>query len=133
MAQMQGSSSSSGGRLDGSLQRDALTNAAFALGVGWGDGAVTKVLTSGSTDQRGTLTITSVGSNQAQATATVTFTFADGAYASAPFVMMTSSNDNSIDTGRFALTSVSTTQVVWTFSLLPVASKIYKLHYAIIA
>lgn len=133
MPQLQGSNSADGGRLDGSLQQTTLTSSAFALGVGWGDGTLVKTLTAGSTDQRGQLTITSVGSNQAQATATVTLTFADGAYSSTPFVYATSTNDNSIDTGRFKVTSVSTTAVTFTFSVLPVATKIYILNYLVIA
>lgn len=133
MAQLQGNiSAHGGGRLDGSLQKTALTSSAFALGVGWGDGAVTKSLATGSTDQRGQLTITSVGANQAQATATVVLTFADGAYASAPFVICTSTNNNSIDTGRFTWSS-TTTAVTFTFSLLPVDTKAYVLNYLIVA
>lgn len=132
MPQQQGSSSSSGGRLDGSLQQTVLTAASFALGVGWGDGTLVKTLAAGSTDQRGTLTITSVGSNQAQATATVVLTFADGAYASAPFAYALTTNDNSIDTGRFKATA-TTTAATFTHSLLPVATKIYILNYFILA
>lgn len=131
MAQAQGIQSTAGGRLDGSIGTAAVAGD-FALGAGWGGS--TKAVTSGSNAQRGTLTITGVtGGGLAQATATVVFTFPDGAYASAPFVFTSSSNDNSIDTGRFAVTSVTTTAVTWTFSVAPVNAKIYKLHYEVVA
>lgn len=132
MAQIQGNSSSAGGRLDGSLQKTALTASAFALGAGWGGS--TAVLTAGSTDQRGELVITcATGGGLAQATATVTFTFADGAFAAAPWPLAITDNDNSIDTGRWILGTVATTSVVWTYSVLPVNAKIYTLQYLIVA
>lgn len=131
MPQIQGGSSSTGGRIDGSLQRTTLTAASFALGAGWGTtGSAT--LTTGSTDQRGQLVITASGASFAQATATVVLTFADGAFAAAPFVMVSTTNDNSIDTGKFTWSS-TTTAVTFTFSLLPVDTKIYKLNYLVIA
>lgn len=132
MAQLQGGSSSTGGRLDGSLQKTAPTAASFALGAGWGTtGSAT--MTAGSTDQRGELVITASGASFAQATATVTFTFADGAFAAAPWPFAWSTNDNSIDTGRFKVTTVTTTSVVFTFSLLPVDTKVYILRYLVVA
>ncbi|HUR48205.1 MAG TPA: hypothetical protein VMY88_01560 [Acidimicrobiales bacterium] len=131
MGQLQGGSSSTGGRLDGSLQKTAPTAASFALGAGWGTTGSATMLT-GSTDQRGQITITASGASFAQATATVVFTFADGAFASAPFVIVTTTNDNSIDTGKFTWTS-TTTAVTFTFSLLPVDTKIYKMTYVCIA
>jgi hypothetical protein len=131
MAQLQGSSSADGGRLDGSLQKTALTAAAFALGVGWGTTA-SAVLATGSTDQRGRLTVTSAGTGQAQATATVVHTYADGAYASAPFPIVTVTSDSAIDEGHVVATS-TTTAATWTFSVRPVATKIYKFTYANIA
>lgn len=133
MPQQQGGSASTGGRIDGSLQKNALTTSAFALGVGWGDGTLVKSLATGSTDQVGQLTITSVGANQAQATATVVFTFADGAYNAAPFVLVNCTHDNALDTGRFKVTTVTTTAVTFTFSLLPVDTKIYILTYLVVA
>ena len=132
MAQQQGSSSTSGGRLDGSLQHTALTIASFAFGAGWGDGTLVKTLTTGSTDQRGQFTVQSVGSNQAQATATVVLTFADGAYASAPFGFVTTSNDNSLDTGHVTV-SCTTTAMTITFLVTPVNTKIYTFNYLVVA
>lgn len=132
MAQAQGVSTTASGRIDGSLGTVHTTTAAFVLGAGWG--ASTMAITSGSTDQRGELTITcATGGGLAQATATVTMTFLDGAYAAAPWPLTNSDNDNSIDTGRFAVTSRSTTAVVWTFSVLPVNTKIYKLRWMLSA
>jgi hypothetical protein len=132
MAQIQGNSSAAGGRIDGTLQRTALAATDFALGVGWGDGAVTKTLLTGSTDQRGQLTVTSVGSNQAQATATVVLTFADGAWAAAPFCIPHVTSNSAIDEGHLTWTS-TTTALTLTFSVLPVATKIYKISYLCIA
>lgn len=132
MAQQQGASSSAGGRLDGSCVRNVLTSANFALGVGWGDGSVALAITTGSNDQRGKFTVTSAGSNQAQATATVVITFADGAWAAAPFAIVTTTNTNSIDTGHVTWSS-TTTALTLTFSLLPVDTKVYTFTYACIA
>lgn len=131
MAQQQGSSTTDGGRLDGSLQKNAAAAGDFVLGAGWG-GTATAVLTAGSTDQRGTLTITASATTPAQATATVTHTFADGAYDSAPFPMVTVTSDSDIDEGHVVVTT-STTGGVWTYSVLPVATKIYIFHYQYIA
>ena len=132
MGQPQGNSTTAAGRLDGSIGTVHTTTGAFALGAGWGGS--TMAITAGSTDQRGELTITGVtGGGLAQATATVTFTFADGAYAAAPWPFTDTDNDNSIDTGRFAVTTRSTTAIVWTFSVLPVNTKIYKLRWLLVA
>lgn len=131
MAQLQGPSSSDGGRLDGSLQQYAVATANFAIGVGWGSTG-SLALTTGSTDQRGQVVITAGGAGLAQATATVVFTFADGAYASAPFCLATTTNDNSIDTGHVTWSS-TTTALTLTFSLLPVNTKIYKINYMLVA
>jgi hypothetical protein len=131
MAQLQGNSSSAGGRIDGSLQLTAPTAASFALGVGWGSTASVAVA-SGSTDQRGQITITAGGTGFAQATATVTFTFADGAFKSPPFCFLPTTNDNSIDTGKCTWTS-TTTGAVFTFSVLPVDTKHYVINYLCVA
>lgn len=130
MAQLQGNSSSNGGRLDGSLQRTASAVGDFVLGAGWGTTPVV-ALTAGSTDQRGTLTITA-DATPAQATATVVHTFADGAYESAPFPQMTVTNDASIDTGHVVVTT-TTTAATWTYSVLPVDTNIYIFHYQYVA
>lgn len=119
------------GRLDGS-SGTALASGDVAIGAGWGNTA-TKAVTSGSNDQCGQIVVTSGGTGQAQATATVVITFADGAYASTPrCVLVTTTNDNSIDTGH-ATYAVTTTTLTMTFSLLPVDTKIYKFNYAVIA
>lgn len=135
MPQIQGSSSSEGGRLDGSLQKHTLTAANFALGAGWGDGEeVTITVAEGSTDQRGSVTIVSDGSNQAQATATVTLTFADGAYAAAPFALVQlSDNDNAVTTAQPTGITVTTTALSWTAAVTPVDTKEYTFTWAVIA
>lgn len=130
MPQKQGNSSSSGGRIDGSLGAAAVA-ANFVLGAGWGATA-TIAVTAGSTDQRGTITITA-SATPAQATATVTHSFADGAFASAPFPRISTTNDNALDTGSFAITSRTTTGSVWTHAVLPVAAKIYIADYCYVA
>lgn len=130
MAQIQGSASSAGGRLDGSAQQTALVAGDFTLGAGWGTTPIV-ALTAGSTDQRGTLQIT-CDATAAQATATVILTFADGAYVAAPFVQVTSTNNQAIDTGHVIVTS-TTTATTWTFQVLPVDTKVYIFHYRCIA
>lgn len=130
MAQLQGPEWTEGGRLDGSVQRTTLAATDFALGAGWGSTA-TKSLTTGSTDQRGRLTITSAGSGQSQATATVVLTFADGAFTSAPFCIATVTSTSSIDEGHVTWSS-TTTALTLTFSILPVATKIYTITYALL-
>ena len=131
--QKQGTRITDAGRLDGSVGR-AVTAANFALGVGWGDGANVITVTAGSTDQRGTVTIQSIGANQAQATATVALTFIDGAYASAPFALVNlSNNDNAVTTAQPQSVACSTTVLSWTQSVLPVATKVYKFSWAVIA
>lgn len=131
MGQPQGPSTTAAGRLGGTIGT-AVTTANFVLGAGWGGS--TTVVTAGSNDQRGELVITGVtGGGLAQATATVTFTFADGAYAAAPWAFAVTDNDNSIDTGRWIKGTASTTAQVWTYSVLPVNGKIYKLQYFVIA
>ena len=131
MAQPQGNTSTSGGRLDGSIGTAAVAGD-FALGAGWG--ASTVAVTSGSNAQRGEITITcATGGGLAQATATCTFTFPDGAYASAPWIIPHSTNTNGVDTGKWAVTTRSTTSVVLTFSVLPVNAAVYKLQYLIVA
>lgn len=133
MAQPQGNKTSDGGRIDGS-NGSAVASTDFALGVGWGDGTLVKTVTSGSTDQRGTITITSVGSNQAQATATVTLTFADGAFASAPFaIVQLVDNTNAVTTAQPQDVTATTTALSWTQAVLPVDTKTYTFTWIVVA
>jgi hypothetical protein len=133
MAQKQGNSSTAAGRLDGSIGTP-VTAAMITLGVGWGDGAVTKTVAAGSTDQRGSVTITSVGANQAQATATVSLAFADGAFAATPFAhVMLTSNDNAVTTSQPQSQAVTTTTLSWTAAVLPVATKQYTFTWFVVA
>ena len=126
MGQIQGGSSSRGGRLDGSLQKKTAAVGDFVLGAGWGTTPIV-ALTSGSTDQRGTLQITA-DATPAQATATIAHTFADGAYENAPFSQVLVTSDSAIDEGH-VVTTTTTTVGSWTFSVLPVDTKIYIFHY----
>jgi len=131
MAQPQGPITSMSGRL-GAENSSALAAGSVAIGAGWGTTA-TKAITAGSNDVAGQIVVTSSGASQAQATATITITFTDGAYAATPrTVLITTSNDNSIDTGHATYT-VTTTQLVITFSVLPADTKIYKFNYLVIA
>lgn len=127
MPQPQGASSTAGGRVDGSIGTAAVA-ADFVLGAGWGSS--TFAVTAGSNAQRGEITITAVtGGGLAQATATCIFTFPDGAFASAPWLIPFTTNTNSIDTGRWAVTTTTTTAVTFTFSVLPVNAAVYKLRW----
>lgn len=128
MPQQQGHSSSNGGRLDGRLQKTTVVTGDFALGAGWGTTASLAFVGTAPTDQRGKFTVTSTGTGQSQATATVVFTFKDGAWESAPTCIVTTTNDNSIDTGHVTWTS-TTTALTLTFSLLPVDTKVYTFTY----
>lgn len=133
MGQPQGAASTAAGRLSGSIGTAAVAGD-FTLGAGWGGGAV-PVVTTGSNAQRGTVSVTATTTTPAQATATIAFVFPDGAYASAPFVKLKSSTNSTgeEDTGRFALTAVSTTGFTVTYSILPVDTFVYVLHYLVIA
>lgn len=133
MPQKQGSKISDGGRLDGS-NASAVVAADFALGVGWGDGTPTVEVVAGSTDQRGTIIVTSDGASQAQATATVTLTFTDGAYASAPFaIVQLVDNDNAVTTAQPQDVTATTTALSWTAAVTPVDTKIYTFTYLVVA
>ena len=134
MAQIQGSSSATGGRIDGSLQMTAPAAADFALGAGWGTTA-TVAVRAGSTDQRGVITITSSGTGQAQATATVTFTFKDGTFAAIPpgFAAVLINSSNAITETGATATACTATALSWTHSVLPVATKTYSYAYFVIA
>jgi hypothetical protein len=122
------------GRVKGQLTAEGQTDLAagdVAIGAGWGTTA-TKAITAGSNDFAGQIVVTSAGASQAQATATVVITFKTP-YATAPrVVLVTTTNDNSIDTGH-ATWSATTTALTLTFSVLPVATKVYTLNYACIA
>jgi hypothetical protein len=133
MPQKQGSSTSNGGRLDGSCG-SAVTAANFAIGAGWG-GTATFEIAAGSTDQVGTITITASATTPAQATATVTLTFADGAYAAAPipFVVLAAPPADALTFGGPINQACTTTALSWVSSVVPVATKIYKYNYCVIA
>lgn len=130
MAQKQGSSSTAGGRLDGSIGT-LLVAGDVAIGAGWGTTA-TKAILATSNDQRGRITVTASGASFAQATATVVVTFADGAYTAAPIPICTVTSNSAIDEGHIVATC-TTTALTMTFSVLPVDTKIYVIHYALIA
>lgn len=133
MAQKQGNSSTSGGRLDCSIGTAAVA-ADFALGAGWGDGTLVKTVTALSNAQGGTIAITSVGSNQAQATATVTFTFPDGAYAARPRVCLVQLTDNTsaVTVAQPTAISWTTTTLSWTQAVIPVDTKVYTFTWCVI-
>lgn len=109
----------------------ALSASNVAIGAGWGTTG-SAAITSGSNDVAGQIVVTASGASFAQATATVVITFTT-AYASTPrVVLVTTTNDNSIDTGH-ATWSATTTALTLTFSVLPVDTKIYKLNYLVVA
>ena len=134
MTQKQGNQNSDGGRLDGTLGT-AVVAGDFAIGAGWG-GTATKSVRSGSTDQRGVITITASATTPAQATATVALTFADGAYASTPpyfNVTLLSSSNAAAEPSELEACACTTTALTWTFGTLPVATKTYVFSYVVIA
>lgn len=111
----------------------ALVAGNVALGVGWG-GSGSFTLGTGSNDVAGKIVVTadSTGGAVAQATATIVITFATP-YAVAPrAVLVTTSNDNSIDTGHTTW-SATTTALTITFLVLPVTTKIYTFTYLCVA
>jgi len=137
MAQPQGSSSSSAGRLDGSLGNNSLSAAdtALVLGAGWGTTA-TFAIAAGSNDQRGTVTITSSGTGQAQATANVMLTFKDGTYAgaNAPTVLVTlQKSSNAVTEAQPTEVTSTLTTLSWRHSVLPVAAATYRYSYIVVA
>ena len=134
MAQPQGNSSTTGGRIDGSVGTAlSAADTAFALGAGWGTTA-TFAVAAGSTDQRGIITITSSGTGQAQATANVTLTFKDGAYAATPVAIVTlQSSSNAVTESQPTQVTQTTTTASWRHSVLPVAAATYRFAYVVIA
>lgn len=130
MTQAQGSSSTKGGRIDGSIGTAAVAGD-FVLGAGWGTTPILAIL-AGSNDQRGQLTITA-DATPAQATATITHTFSDGAFAAAPLSIAVSTNDEVVDTGHVLLSTSTTTTATHTYQILPVDTSIYIVRYVNIA
>lgn len=130
MPQPIGMNSTAVGRI-GATNGSDLATGNVAIGAGWGT-TRSFAITAGSNDQAGQIVVTASGASFSQATATITITFADGAYPSTPrCVLITTTNDNSIDTGH-ATYSVTTTALTITFSVLPVDTKIYKFNYLVI-
>lgn len=133
MAQLQGDRTSAGGRLDGS-NANPVTAANIALGAGWGNTPATVTVASGSTDQRGSCTVTSKGTGQSQATATVTLTFVDGAYEKTPFaIVMQTANTHAIAEAQPQSQTVSTTALEWTASVTPVDTDTYTFTWLVVA
>lgn len=133
MAQPQGNSSTSTGRIGAEVGTVAVSGA-FALGAGWGTTASVAVAT-GSNDQAGIITVTSSGTGQAQATANITFTFTDGAYAATPRAVFWTllSSSNAVTEAQPTQCAVSTTTASCRHSVLPVAAATYKYSYLVIA
>jgi hypothetical protein len=133
MPQRQGTTTNDGARPDGSGAHAAVAGD-FVLGAGWGTVATVTVL-AGSTAVRGQITITASTTGVAQATATVVHTFGGGAWAAAPrgpFFQHT--NDASLTAAAFwKAATPSTTACTWTYSILPVDTKIYIVDYLYIA
>jgi hypothetical protein len=133
MAQKQGSSSANGGRLDGALGT-AVVAGDIAIGAGWGS-AATKSVRSGSTDQRGSVTITASTTTPAQATATVALTFADGAFAAVPpfYSVTCAASSQSITDPQPTAVACTTTALTWTSAVLPVDTKTYQFNWLVVS
>lgn len=104
----------------------------FAMSAGWGTSPVLTVVRG--SDVAASITIqakATVGANP-----TITYTFKNGAWANAPIVVCCRT-DIQAATGapatnvqnEFVVTSVSTTQVVFTFNGTPVANTTYGLNF----
>ncbi|MGQ0670215.1 MAG: hypothetical protein ACT4PO_11180 [Actinomycetota bacterium] len=117
------------GRLvDGGAAR-ALVAADFALGAGFGATA-TVAVAAGSTDRRGRITVTANGAGLAQATATVTLTFSE-AFDPAPVAVACRAGGTGGVTEQLAAVSATTTALVLTHSVLPVAASTYIYDYVV--
>lgn len=135
MAQIQGTQTASGGRLDGSVGTAlTATDSAIAIGVGWG-GTATYAVRAGSTDQRGAVTITASATTPAQATATVTLTFKDGAFASTPaaFFVQLGNSSSAVNDAQPTAVACTATALSWCSGVLPVATKTYLFQWCVIA
>jgi hypothetical protein len=119
------------GRINANTASRALVAGDVALGVGWGDGAVVLAIASGSNDQRGAFTVTSVGSNQAQATATVTVTFAQ-AYEDVPVVVACRGGGDAGPTTKVAVSSRTATGFVLVNDTIPVVAELTQLYYQVL-
>jgi hypothetical protein len=98
----------------------------FVASAGFGStGAFTAPL---GRDQAGQVTITPSGAGIV-ANPTVTFTFHDGTWTTAPIVVATRGDLQAPTTAYWAVTSVSATQVVFTFVGLPVSGTSYVLQF----
>jgi hypothetical protein len=112
----------------------AVAAADFALSAGFGStGAPTPV--AGSTDTRGAVDVAVAGSGIA-ANPTVTLTFKDGTFKDSdgadrvPFAVA-ARGDTDANTGIWAVTSTTTTTVVFTFVGTPVTGHTYRLCYLV--
>ena len=119
------------GRIYANTASRALVAGDVALGVGWGDGTLVLSIASGSNDQRGALTVTSVGSNQDVATATVTVTFAQP-YEAAPFVLVARGGGTAGPTEKFFVVSTATTGFVIAKTIIPTVSETCQAYYQVL-
>jgi len=119
------------GRLTGKGAGPELAATDVAIGAGWG-GTATKAVTAGSNDQRGEIVVTASATTPAQATATVVLTF-KRKFAATPFaVVVQSANDEAATVQAPRDIVVTTTQLSFTASVIPVATKVYKYAYIVL-
>jgi hypothetical protein len=104
-----------------------LTLGDFSLSSGWGSSATVSVY-SGSTDQRGQITVTANGSGMG-ANPTLTLTFHDGTWFAAPFAVV-GRNDPNAPAGTPTWSTTPTTLVI-TFPTTPIAGATYQFTWMI--
>lgn len=106
----------------------ALENSDFALSSGFGDSASVAV-DAGSTDQRGSITVTCGGTGQG-ANPTITLTFKDGTWTDAPFAVACRVTGNDQQTIPITVATTATT-LVMTFRGTASGSEVYKIAYMV--
>lgn len=106
-----------------------LVSGDFALSAGWGTSPVLTIV-SGSHDQNGAFTVQAKATTAANPT--VTLTFHDGTWTTPPVVVCdrtdiaaATGTPSATVTNQFVPTTVSATQIVFTFNGQPVANSTY--------
>jgi hypothetical protein len=116
------------GRILGDESGRALVAGDVVIGAGWGNGPATMVIAAGSNDQRGSFTVTSVGTGQAQATATLVVTFAL-ALDFVPFVLACRGGGTAVLTVFPKVTATAKTGFTIISNTLPVAAETTEFIY----
>lgn len=111
------------------MSTPALVAGDFALSAGWGATAILDQLQSSSSDLSGRLRVTASGAGLA-ASPTITLTFKDGAFTTAPFVVVSRTSGGSQMTVPFSVSSTTTTMVL-TLEGTPSGGQTFGVHWAV--